>query len=67
MLLCESFLVKNANYINIGPIIKHYITTGILMYTHGCNQKLCSTYVLSYGTNKKKVMGQVTPQKEDIH
>jgi hypothetical protein len=66
ILLYESFSEKkDADYINIDPVIKCYISTGILMYTHNCNQKFYNVYILSCSTNKQKIIGQVSLQKQD--
>jgi len=48
-------------------IISCYLLTVFLKYVNNCNRKFQNTYVLSYCTNQKKVMCQITPQERVIH
>lgn len=38
-----------------------------LMYIYGCNKRFYNTCILSYFINKEKDMGELPPQKNDIH
>jgi hypothetical protein len=61
--ITESLRVKNA-IINICPNVICYTTMSTLRHKHGCNQEFYNMHVLSYCTNKKKVMCQITPQRQ---
>ena len=47
------------------PDYSSFIATNILINPHSCNQRFCNTHILSYCTNKKKVMSHNT--KKDIY
>jgi len=42
------------------PDYSSFIATTILINPHSCNQRFCNTHILSYCTNKKKVMSHNT-------